>query len=266
MKRILVGGIATTLACLISACGSNSDPTSGQASIEFYNEMTNSRLFATAASVTVDVSDSSSTVLSKVKYSTGNANNAASATVNDGKVAFNIALSSGGAGGGSSSGSSSGGSSSGSGGGSSILQDSPSVTANSTTTIVLMGDRSTTPANLTIASFEQSSDSVNSNSVSFRVINTLSNVGAVDVAVGTNAVIAPGVAFGKDSGYQTVTQSGRTLDLTITQSGTTNSVSKSCRVQAGNHYDVILAYTNFRGSNSTNLTSTDVSIFCHQTL
>jgi hypothetical protein len=265
MKRILIGGIATTLTCLISACGSNSDPTSsnGQANIEFYNEMTNSRLFATAASVTVDVSDSSSTVLSKVKYSTGNADNAASATVSDGKVAFNITLSSGGTGGGSSSGSSSGGSSSGSGGGSSILQDSPPVTADSTTTIVLMGDRSTSPANLKIASFEQSSDTVNNSNVRFRVINTLSNVGAVDLAVGTTT-IATGLAFGGATDYQTVAQSGRTLDIDITQG--TDTVTKSCRVQAGNSYDVILAYVNYRGSNATTLMSADVGLFCHQTL
>ncbi len=249
MRRILIGSIATTLVCLISGCGSSdSNPVGGNgpATINFYNELTNSRAFAAAASVKVDVfTDSSTTaVLTGEGYSTTASGNSATVSVSDGNVNFTV---------------------SGSGGGSSVTQGSNAMQDGGTYTTVLMGDlKASGTSTIQIASFAQESATVDSSHVRVRVINTLSLLTdtTVSVVAGTTT-ISDALDYGTASDYQTVPQSGRTLSIDVAQGGT--PITTSCRVQAGNSYDVILAYVNFRGSNMGTLRAADIGIFCHTT-
>lgn len=209
---------------------------SGSASIYFYNELTDhGTTNADATTVNLLQTNSGSTLLSSVPYSTTTNVSATAITfdTNTGQATLSLDRSSDGL---------------------TLGSNTLPLIDGSNYTLVAMGDvGNTTP---TVQSFQQSYATVSSNQVRIRFINALSqvsNTSPLEVdANGTSLVT--GLSFGGASGYVAVPTTSNSLSFSIKQAGSTLA-SRSCTIQPGNNYDAILAYTDPSAS--------QIGVFCH---
>jgi hypothetical protein len=232
---------ATTAICalsaLLAACGSsNSGDGSGQAAIDFYNELTDTKAFV-KSTVEVDLFANSGTtaLLSKQKYATTSADGAAMVSLSNGQTSFTAQSTSG---------------------NNTVVQNAAdSMQDGKTYTTVLMGDLKA--GQTVIQSYEQQTGTVAKGKVSIRFINALSlqSPSAVNLKTSAGDVIANGLSYTEATGYQTLSPFFGFLTIHVTQSGATLA-SPFCFVKAGKSYDAILAYTSFKGAN--------IGLYCHE--